>query len=276
MNDAAFDERDSTPSSVEEVHQAIHAQFGALPKRLRQCARFVLDNPQRIAVSSVAELAAAAEVQPSAFVRFCKQIGFSGFSDFQRVYKDGLAKAWPTYEDRLERFREVETETGSILFDFAGAGRNSVARLLEQIDREALDRAVGLLSRAGVIHIAALRRTFPAATYLFYTFDKMQIPVNLHGMTGGILNSGSLHRGDALLAISYAPYSAETVELAKEAQSQGIAVVSITDEPTSPLARHADETLIVREIDVGSFRTLTATLVLCTSLAVGVGARRGQ
>ena len=273
MNDAAFDGRDSAPASVEEVHEVIHAQFGGLPKRLKQCARFVLDNPQRIAVSSVAELATAADVQPSAFVRFCKQIGFSGFSDFQRVYKNDLAEAWPTYEDRLERFREIETPASSILFDFAGAGRSSLAKLLDQIDHEALDRSVGLLSRAGVIHIAALRRTFPAAAYLFYTFDKMQVPANLHGMIGGIVNSGSLRRGDALLAVSFAPYSVETIELAKEAQSRGVAVVAITDEPTSPLARHADETLIVQEIDVGSFRTLTATLVLCTSLALGVGAR---
>ncbi len=276
MTNVAFDGGEHAPSSVEDVRQAIHAEFGSLPKRLRQCARFVLDNPQRIAVSSVAELAAAAEVQPSAFVRFCKQIGFSGFSDFQRVYKEDYAGGWPDYEDRLERFRDIETQTSSILFDFAGAGRNSINGLLEQIDYEALDRAVGLLSRANVIHIGALRRTFPIATYLFYTFDKMQIPVNLHGMTGGIVNAGSLHRGDALLAISYAPYSPETIDLTKEARIQGVSVVAVTDDPSSPLARYADETLIVREIDVGSFRTLTASLVLSTSLAVGVGAARGK
>ena len=37
-------------------------------------------NPDRVAVSTVAELAAAADVQPSALMRFCQELGFSGFS----------------------------------------------------------------------------------------------------------------------------------------------------------------------------------------------------
>ncbi|WOI55875.1 MurR/RpiR family transcriptional regulator [Palleronia sp. LCG004] len=274
MQDEMPDIPATPPPDVAALHRTIEESLPSMPKRLKQCGEFVLRNPQRIAVSNVAEIAQAAGVQPSAFVRFCKQVGFSGFSAFQKVYKTELTDGWPTYDARLARFRELGARTSPILLEFAGAGRASLDRMVEGIDHAALERAVGVLSRADMVHIAAMRRSFAAATYLFYTFDRMRIPANLHGMTGGIVNAGGLRPKDALIAISYAPYSSETIDLAREARLQGLKVVAITDKAESPLARHADEILLVREIDVDAFRTLTATLVLATTLAVGVGAAR--
>ena len=72
-----------------------------MPKRLRQCADFIARNPDRVAVSTVAELAAAAEVQPSAMMRFCQELGFSGFSQMQRLFRDEYSRKWPDYATRL-------------------------------------------------------------------------------------------------------------------------------------------------------------------------------
>ena len=72
-----------------------------MPKRLRQCADFIVALPDRVAVSTVAELAAAAEVQPSAVMRFCQELGFSGFSQMQRLFREEYARKWPDYGTRL-------------------------------------------------------------------------------------------------------------------------------------------------------------------------------
>ncbi|MBO1687899.1 MurR/RpiR family transcriptional regulator, partial [Clostridium butyricum] len=62
-----------------------------LPKRLKQCADFVAANQDRIAVSTVAEMAEGAGVQSSAFMRFCQIMGFSGFSEMQKLFRDSYA-----------------------------------------------------------------------------------------------------------------------------------------------------------------------------------------
>ena len=77
----------AAPETVDELFQALAARADALPKRLRQCGDFIARNPDRVAVSTVAELAALAGVQPSALMRFCQELGFSGFSQMRMAYR---------------------------------------------------------------------------------------------------------------------------------------------------------------------------------------------
>jgi DNA-binding MurR/RpiR family transcriptional regulator len=69
------------PTTIEAFEDRLLEISESLPKRLRQCAHYVAANKDRIAVSTVAEMAEGAGVQPSAFMRFCQILGFSGFSE---------------------------------------------------------------------------------------------------------------------------------------------------------------------------------------------------
>ena len=260
------------PRSVEELRERILAVSDALPKRLRQCAEHVLANPERIAVSTVAELAQGAGAQPSAFMRFCQALGFSGFSEMQRLYREAYATGWPDYAARLEALRRLDGDAGHLLSDFVEAGHKSLSLLVETLDYAGLDRAVALLRDAAIIHVVGLRRSFPVASYLAHVFEQMGIPVVLHSGVAGLAHPHLLRAGDALIAITFAPYSAETVDLARRAVEVGAPVVGITDGLGSPIRDLPGETLTVREVDVGAFRPLSATLSLAATLAVAVGA----
>lgn len=76
-----------TPTTVDEFHDRLAAITEGLPRRLRQCAEFVAARSDRIAVSTVADLAAGSGVPPSAVMRFCRIMGFSGYSDMQRLFR---------------------------------------------------------------------------------------------------------------------------------------------------------------------------------------------
>ena len=89
------------------------------------------------------------------------------------------------------------------------------------------------------------------------------------------LAARGLRPGDVMVAISFAPYSEETLALADEAQRRGLPVIALTDTLSSPLARKATAVLTVQEVDFGAFRSLSATLALALSLAVAVGKARG-
>jgi DNA-binding MurR/RpiR family transcriptional regulator len=264
------------PRTVDEVRARILEVYERLPKRLRQCADYVVQHPEKIAVSTVADLAAGAQVPPSAYIRFCQLLGFSGFSEMQRLYREAYAERWPDYATRLEKLRDRDGAVGPLLVDFVGAGHKSLNLLVETIEYPALERAVLTLARSTTIHVVGLRRSFPAATYLTYVFEKMEIPTTLHDGVGGLVGRSSLRPGDALIAISFAPYTPETVALASDAAKRGASVVSITDGTDSPLRDVPGEVLTVREVDVGSFRAMSATLSLATTIAVAVGAARSR
>ena len=263
------------PRSVDETRERILAVADGLPKRLRQCAEHVLAHPERIAVSTVAELSRGAGVPPSAFMRFCQALGFSGFSEMQKLHREAHATGWPDYATRLETLRRRDGGAGPLLADFVQAGHKSLSLLAETLDYATLDRAVELLRDAAIIHVAGHRRSFPAASYLAYLLGNMGVAAVLHSGIGGVAHPHVLRPGDALVAITFAPYSQETVDLARRAAAQGVPVVGVTDGPSSPIRDLPGESLTVREIDVGAFRPLAATLSLAITLAVAVGAAKG-
>lgn len=264
------------PETIDALFTRLNEASTTLPKRLRQCAAFVLLNPDRIAVSTVSELAELAEVQPSAFVRFCQVLGFSGFSELQRLFREAYAqRQWPDYATRLEMLRaEADDSPASLLGEFVAAGRSSLDNLLMSLDTNDLEVSVDLIAGAELIHIAGFRRSMPVSTYLAYAFEKLGAASVHHTGVGRVSSHHSLRGNDVLIAISFTPYTVDTVDLAAHARSVGAPVVAITDAGLSPLRRLGTVTLTVSEIDVGAFRPLAATLALAMTLAVSVGARR--
>ena len=194
----------------------------------------------------------------------------------QRLFREAYAPGWPDYSTRLKNLREGGAGSPSaLLAEFVEAGRLSLEALAKSVDEAALNTAVQVLSRAGTVHLVGLRRAFPVASYLAYVFEKMQVPAMLHDGVGKLDHRFAMRPGDALLAITFAPYSEETVALAQDARDRGLPVVALTDRVTSPLARTADAVLTVPEVDFGAFRSLSATIAMAISLAVAVGSARG-
>ena len=265
----------TAPTSVDEFRDRLATITTDLPRRLRQCADFIAAHSDRIAVSTVAELAAGADVPPSALMRFCQIMGFSGFSEMQKLFREAYAPGWPDYSTRLRNLKDGGAGSPTaLLAEFVEAGRLSLEALAKTVDEAALAEAVRLLAKAGTIHIVGYRRAFPVASYLAYVFGKMSVPSMLHDGVGKLDHRFALRDGDAVLAITFAPYGEETLALAQEARDRGLIVVGITDRLTSPLARMADSIVTVPEVDFGAFRSLSATIALALSLAVAVGSAR--
>lgn len=265
----------NAPADYSEFREVLDAHRNDLPKRLRQCAAYFDAHPERVAFDTVAQVAVAAEVHPSAVVRFAKVLGFTGYSDLQAVFRAHYTDRWPDYPTRLARIRrEGAGAAHNLLQQFARAGERSLARMLENISEQDIDSAVKSLSAAPMVHIVGFRRSFPVAAYLVYAFEKQGQPCRLIDGAGLLRTGGGFGVGDRLLAISVAPYTQQTVDLARQARAAGTQVVAISDAQDSPLFALADHRLEVREEDVGDFRTLAATFALATTLAVAVGAER--
>ena len=264
-----------SPQSIEEFMTRLADQRATMPNRLQQCATYVSENRQKIAVSTVSELAEAAGVQPSAFMRFCQVMGFSGFSEMQRLFRDSYSQAWPDYQTRLDNLREGHSHGPSaLLAEFIEAGRLSLEKLAQSIDEQNLQESVSILAKAPVIHLIGYRRAFPVVAYLAYAFEKMEIPAILHDGVGKLNAANAIRAGDSVIAVTFSPYTAETIELVSQSKEIGADVIAVTDAMAGPLHRLGALPLLVSEVDVGAFRALSATHSLAISLAIAVGAAR--
>ena len=121
-----------------------------------------------------------------------------------------------------------------------------------------------------VVHLVGLRRAFAVVSNMSYLLDKLGVPANLHYGAGMLNAHGAIFPGDVLFAVTFAPFSDETVRLAEAAAKRGITVYGLTDSEHCPVAEWATEMLIAREDEVAGFRALNAAITLTTTLAVSI------
>lgn len=272
---------EAPPKDYQSLRTMIARRADQLPKRLMQVAGYALENPDEIAFGTVASIAACAEVQPSALVRFSRALGYQGFTELQDVFRARLRDRVLNYDERLARMRDhgiATSKSGLVLDGFLEATEQSIGRFREKVDHAALDRAVDVLAAAETIYLIGLRRSFPVTSYMSYAMGKLGIRNILIDAVAGLGAEQASFIGpkDAAVAISFAPYASETVALTAAVKARGARIVTVTDSVFSPIASPADVLIEVSEANFEGFRSMAATMSVAMTLCVAVAARRGE
>jgi DNA-binding MurR/RpiR family transcriptional regulator len=262
------------PATYSDLKAVIAAEFNGLPRQLKKFGRFVLDNSDTLALETVTTVAERADVQPSTIIRFAKAIGHEGFSDLQQICRSRLMEDTSSYRDRISAQRDRGREgTAAVLDEFSEAGIKALEHLRENIPDESLEQAVSILQDARDIYLLAQGRSYAVAQYLHYALSRLEIRCHLADGAGGMLNYqvGQAGVGDAVIAISFTPYTPTISTMVTELAERGTSIISITDSPLSPLAKPSDISLEITESSDQSFRTLVAPICLAQSLVVSLG-----
>lgn len=267
------------PRDFESLRSLIIERRGALPRRLAQVAKYAMDNPDEVAFGTAASIAASADVQPSTLVRFAHQLGYEGFSDLQRVFQARLRDRPPSYEDRLKTIAASSGtlhEDADLLDGFLSSARRSLDDFSASIDPQTLNRAVNILAGADTIYLLARRRSYPLIAHMAYAFGKLKIRNSLIASPNGIDPeiAAMARPQDAALAISFSPYAADSVAQARSMSEARVPVVAITDSAFSPLAACATQWIEIAEADYAGFRSLSASIALCSALPVAIAEAR--
>ena len=264
--------------SVDQLIKRITSEYDALSKQLKVIARHVETNHHHIGLDGIQQVASQCSVQPSAVVRFAKHFGFSGFSEMQAIFREGLSRQLAPARNYKTRIRDViESGAGSlssveIANEFLSGCIAGMQELQNSLHGPTYNKAVDLLAEADSIWIAASRRSFPIAVYLDYALQHTDKRIGLvAGM--GSMHLGqmrSVRKGDVMLAISFLPYADETIAVAKMAVERGARLIAITDSRMSPLAKLAQVVLAVQDNSTFGFRSLNSTMGLAQSLFIAL------
>ncbi|MBP2159155.1 MULTISPECIES: MurR/RpiR family transcriptional regulator [Asticcacaulis] len=264
------------PDTLETLRSTIVQVYEDLSRRMKQVATFVLDKPEDVAFETLAVIAERADVQPSAIVRFAKILGYPGASQMQKVIRDELLANHMTlaYGERARQFTaasgEADGATDNILGEYVEADLVSLNHLRQSISAAQIREANAAIAQASTVYIAGFRRAFPPASYLAYALQRAGKRTCFIDGTGGLWANQirGIQPDDLLIAISFRPYAEETVKCHAIALERGAPILSITDSNVSPLVKGSGQVLLVRDAEVRSFRSLTATLCLVQSLVI--------
>jgi DNA-binding MurR/RpiR family transcriptional regulator len=269
-------EASAAPATAEALRAEIVRRYETLSKRLKQIARYILDQPNDIALETLAVIAERCGVQPSAIVRFAKSFGFEGASQMQRLFRDGLLSnnAALGYSERVRQLDQAANAQGAnpadLLAEFVEGNTLALQNLLQTVSGADMRGAVDAILTADTVHVVGFRRSFPVASYLVYSLLQAgKRAVFVDGVAGLTMQQVQAMRPeDLLIAVSFQPYSEETVAVVEAVRAQGGAVLAISDSLVSPVAKPAQHVLQVRESEVRKFRSLSASMCLAQALVI--------
>ena len=269
----------NNPTQLTILQDEIRRRYDTLSKRLKQVARYILDNINSVAFDTVASIAQQADVPPSTLIRFANAFGFSGFNEMKQMFKQHLMEETANYTERARLFRQTTTDDATppetpteILNMFTMVNTQALQQLAMQTSGDDLQRAVALLAEAENIYVIGLRRSFSVASYLTYALRHLDRKAFLIDGLGGMFTEQLSLVGpkDVVVAVSFSPYAREVVELVELGAQRKARQIAITDSQVSPLAAFSDVCFVVREAQVDGFRSQVASLCLAQTLAVSL------
>ena len=258
------------------LRQVIQRAFAELSPALQNVARYVLDHPNDVVIASMRAVAIRSGSNPPTLVRFAQKIGLRGWVDLKRalVQEMGLGpEPYGTKARTLVR-RAKDLSLGSEMFKVHEANLHSTQRL----NAGSLRPTCEILERAKVVHVAGFRACFPVAYSFVYVYRLFRQTVQLMEAIGGSLEMQlrALDKDDALLVVSFAPYSREAIQAAKVARQRGAAIVALSDSAASPIALLADETVLFSTNSPSFFPSIAAAIAIAEGLLELLASRAGK
>jgi DNA-binding MurR/RpiR family transcriptional regulator len=250
------------PSILQKVSQ-LYAQMSPSQQRI---ADVILRDPESAAFYNVAEMSRKANVSESTVTRFATFIGCSGYPALSRELQE-MVRSKLTTGERFQLSRVVESAEQRTVLQFFEDDVQNLTLMMERIDLEAFGRIVKHLVSARRIGIVCSRSTLSIG--LFFEFYLHLLNKDAVLLTGEPRTVDHLHRfgpDDVIVGIGFARYSRFTVDCLDYGKKKGVQVVAITDYPSSPLVRHADEVLYTPTGIASHMDSLVAPLSAVTAL----------
>ncbi|CAM3759295.1 MurR/RpiR family transcriptional regulator [Bordetella tumulicola] len=281
------------PSPPSLILERLQSLFDQLPPELRRAAHWVVDHPAEVSLWSMRRQAQALGVAPATMLRLARAAGYTSYEAFRVPFQQALAGTEPsTLRERAAKLQAAQAQPSAPGHSALTYSQVHAIQSVTSVNRpETFEATVTTLLNARHVGFLGTRSAFGIAFQMHYAYQLVRRnSLLIHGLGGLHAEAAdNLYEGDALIAISQAPYPTETVLLARQAAQQGVAVIALTDSPLSPLATDARHVLLFDRADrkegkrqsaqhgLGSFfHTTAGLLALSEHLIARLTARGGE
>ena len=259
-----------TQSSNLAIFARMDQAYAGMTKVQQKLANFLRDSYTEVAFLSVHQLASRAGVSSASVVRFCQDLGYSGYVPVQAEMKNLVQENMaPMQEIRLSIAES--TDGGDALREAIKDNITCLENSYTPALREGFKRSIDMLASARTVYVLGLRTTYSVSYYLYFMLCQVRDNVVIiEPGTGDMYDHLSMSgAGDVLIAISFSRYTRQTLEITNFMRNRKLAVIAITDRHTAPIARQAEAVLVARN-SPRTFSFVTA-FTIANALVVELG-----
>ena len=245
------------------VLQRLAGQLTELTPELRKAACYVLENPNDVAVSSIREMAQAAQVKPNTLVRMARTAGFEGYEDFRAPFREEIRQGSTTFPDRARwlQSQALNGKLGGLYAEMAASAIANIEKTFAAIDVKRLQAAADAIVQARHTYVLGVGINYSLARTFAYLADMALNRVQAIPRAGNLAIDELVRASpkDVLLAMTFKPYRSDVLEAIKIAREQGVTIIGISDSPASPLVAGSEHGFVV-PTDTPQFFTSTVAV----------------
>lgn len=238
----------------------------------------VLADQSGVATTNISALARASEVSEATVVRFCRSVGFSGYSELRLALAVEAGRNEATSERLVGTDVERTDSLQQITAKIAAADERAIRETAESLDRAALEQVVDAVAAARRIELFGVGTSGLVAYDLGMKFRRTgRMAFAWSDVREALSTAALMSSGDVAIGVSYTGATKDTVDALAEGRRRGATTVAITNFARSPITKEADYVLTTaaRETTfrVGATASHHAQLTVADILFVAVAQR---
>ena len=249
----------------------------------QRVAQVVIDEAATAAGLTISDLAERAGSSETTVIRFCRAMGFRGYSELRLTLAGEAGRAYEaTMGDEPVGSDISETDDlAQVVKKIAFADARAVEDTAVQIDIAVLEQVVDLVVGARRVDIYGVGASaFVAGDFQQKLHRIGRIAYAWSDLHVALTSAALLDERDVAFGISHTGTTMDTIEAFAEAGRRGARTVALTNFPKSPLARAADLVLTTAARETtfrsGAMASRLAQLTVVDCVFVGVAQRTYQ
>ncbi|HBW1603410.1 TPA: MurR/RpiR family transcriptional regulator [Klebsiella pneumoniae] len=264
----------SSPEQLGMLKKETLDKYDKLSKRLQCVARYILDD-NNISFETIESLSERLHVSSSTIFRFTTVFGYSGFSDFKKVFKQQAMKEIDLNATESIISQDIRSVKKTPVYQQSRKLKLSVMEnivslqnISSQLTDNKFDKASSLLLGAERVFIFGPRHSFSVSCYLIYALLHVEKPVFMIDDSGNGYEQQlkSINQKDVLFIISDCSYAQRDVELIENFTSTGVMKIAIVDSIDNPFLPFSDVCFVAQEAVVDGFRSQIVSMNLVQAL----------
>lgn len=255
--------------SYPEIIRRLADSYPTLPPQLQAAARYILEHPEDVGLTSMRSVAREAGVKPATITRLSKALGLSEYEQLREPFRQRLRNREPGYASRL---RDVQRRgaggSHALLDELRAQDLDNVQRTLADENYPILVDAVETLLASRHVYVLGLRGAYSTAFLFHYAYQLFRNNSKLLAASAGIFADQLRGIGaeDSMLVISFPPYTQLTIDAVSYAAEEGVKIIAITDSEISPAALTAKHTIITHHKSPSFYQSFTAAMAVSQAL----------
>lgn len=256
MSEPALAEPAPTAAGPGSVLARVRTGLPELTGALQRVAELVLADPAAAARATIVELAERSGTSPATVTRFCRALGFEGYSDLRLGIAGETGRAARSAGWAIDIGREIQPTDplDRVLDQIMAADNRAMHDTAALLDLAEVERAADAIAAGGRVDIYGESGSALVGGEMQFSLHRIGVAAwawsDVHN---GLASAAQLRSGDVALGVSHSGQTRETIELVAEAGSHGATTIALTSASRSPLAEVTDIILLTG----GSIRSAT-------------------